>query len=216
MNRPANVDDTVAFMAAARALNKNSENNATPTVNDASNDQDGQFKTSTSPVGSPTAAEFVPSSASSSLAGNAAGSPGRVSPAIQDVSGGRNGSFVGSPTAPEFVPSSPSSLAGNPGGSQSSFSPAMNGINESQSPKSSSFVGNPAAEEFVPSSASSSAGNSLVEDFGPASTTKEEKVLGKSAFQNFLMASTLLTGIGLQWISVSRRPLDLTALDPNP
>ena len=185
MNRPANVDDTVAFMAAARALNKNSENNATPTVNDASNDQDGQFKTSTSPVGSPTAAEFVPSSASSSLAGNAAGSPGCVSPAIQDASGRQDSSFVGSPTAPEFVPSSPSSLAGNPGGSQGSLSPTMNDINGRQSPKPSSFVGNPAAEEFVPSSASSTVGNNVMEDFGQASTAKEEKGFGKFASRAF-------------------------------
>lgn len=94
-------------------------------------------------------------------------------------------SFVGNPTAPEFVPSSPSSLAGNHGGSQGDASPIpkeMSGTKRNFSP-----VGSPTAPEFVPSSSSSLAGNfsGSQNGFSPAGP-KISSFVGNPAAEGFV------------------------------
>lgn len=175
MFRPANVDDTAGFMAAARARNQSSQVTTSAVVQKASSDQEIRPEPSTSFIGNPIAPEFVPL-LPSSLAGNHGGSQGDAwTPAPKKVPG-RKGTFspVGSPTAPEFVPSSSSSLAGNVAGSQNGLSPTGSKI--------SSFVGNPSAEEFVPSKPSSLVGNPVVEDALSVSVSKKGNNTGKSVF----------------------------------
>jgi len=173
MFRPADVDDTAGFMAAARARNQNSQATTFAVAQGASSDQEACSKPFTSSVGDPNAPEFMPSSPSS-LSGNHGSSQDDAwTPAPKEVSGRkRTFSPVGSPIAPEFVPSTSSSLAGNVAGSQDGFSPA--------SPKISGFVGNSAAEELFPSS--SLVGNPVVEDAFSVSAPKKENSTGRPVF----------------------------------
>lgn len=175
MYRPANLDDTVGFMAAARALRQNGQIIASSVDKNASRGQNDYPKLSGSRVGSPTAAEFVPSSASSSLAGN----PGGSAPKNDFIK--PSGFFVGNPAAPEFMPSSPGSLDGHAAGSQGRLSPVPKDIE--QNPRASGF--DPAAGEFVPSSAASAAGSNPAienENVKPVPAAKKEEPISKSFF----------------------------------
>lgn len=176
MYRPANLDDTAGFMAAVRALRQNGQIIASPVDKDASSGQKDHPRPSSSRVGSPTAAEFVPSSASSSLAGNPGGSPAAKNDFTKP-----SGSFVGNPAAPEFVPSSPGSLGGHAAGSEGRLSPVPHNIEQNRN--ASGF--DPAAGEFVPSSTASTAGSNPAienENVDPVPAAKKEKPISKSFF----------------------------------
>lgn len=175
MYRPANLDDTVGFMAAARALRQNGQIITSSVDMNASRGQNDYPKPSGSRVGSPTAAEFAPSSTSSSLTGN----PGGSAPKNNFIK--PSGFFVSNPAAPEFMPSSPGSLDGHAAGSQGRHSPVSKDIEQNR--KASSF--DPAAGEFVPSSAASAAGsNPAIENKNvePLPAAKEEEPISKSFF----------------------------------
>lgn len=109
MPRPANVDDTAGFMAAARALTQKNLANASSTVKSASGSENGGTK-SPRPL-SPTAPEFVPSPASSSVAGHHGDTKGTFSPSTKGTGQNvRTSSPTGfNPTVEEFVPSSAAS-----------------------------------------------------------------------------------------------------------
>lgn len=110
MPRTANVDDTAGFMAAARALTQENLANASSTVKSASGSEDGGTKSPPRPL-SPTAPEFVPSSASSSVAGHHGDTKGTFSPSTKGTGQNvRTSSPTGfNPTVEEFVPSSAAS-----------------------------------------------------------------------------------------------------------
>lgn len=116
MSPPANLDDTAAFMAAARALAQKNQGNASSFVKEAPGSENGDSKSPHRPL-SPTAPEFVPSSASSSAAGHHGDNQGTFSPSIKGI--GQNvrtpSPTVFNPTVEEFIPSSAaSSVGGDP------------------------------------------------------------------------------------------------------
>lgn len=95
-------------------------------------------------------------------------------------------SAVGSPTAPDFVPSSPSSLAGNHGGSQDdAWTPAAKDVLNEK--RNFSPVGSPTAPEFVPSPPSSLAGNAAGSQSGFSSAgPKPSSFVGDPAAEEFV------------------------------